>query len=261
MRRVGRYLAFVRIAAARAVVERYSLVGQAAFLAVFLGIFSGLWKTVAEDGMPIPASPASLVWYLAITEWILMSVPLVHLDIESEVRRGDIAYHAARPVSLVAGWLAQATGAFLFRAPVLAVAAFAGAWAFTGELPDARVWLHVVPLGLVAGLVLTILHVPVGLLAFWLPDVSPPYWVAQKVLFVLGGLTLPLSLYPAWARDLALATPFPWLLWAPAARVIGSGEGPGPWALIPLGAWGVLALAATGWLHTRAHRMLQVNGG
>jgi hypothetical protein len=34
--------------------------------------------------------------------------------------------------------------------------------------------------------------------SFWLQEVAPVYWVWQKLLFVLGGLMLPLQVYPAF---------------------------------------------------------------
>ena len=43
----------------------------------------------------------------------------------------------------------------------------------------------------------------IGLSAFWIVDTSPVYWIWQKLAFVLGGLLLPLELYPDWLRALA----------------------------------------------------------
>ena len=48
------------------------------------------------------------------------------------------------------------------------------------------------------------------------------YWVWQKLMFVLGGLMLPLELYPAFVQRAALFTPFPSLLAAPASFVLGT---------------------------------------
>ena len=38
------------------------------------------------------------------------------------------------------------------------------------------------------------------------------YWVWQKLMFVLGGLMLPLEFYPAFIQRIAAFTPFPALL-------------------------------------------------
>ena len=91
---------------------------------------------------------------------------------------------------------AEALGHPAVRLPLLGLTAFLCAFAFTGWIPPARALAIVVPFGLVAAALLAALHVWIGLLAFWLHDVSPVYWVCQKVMFVLGGLMLPLELYP-----------------------------------------------------------------
>ena len=98
----SRYLAFARIAATQARRARGELYGRMAFFAVILGVFSSLWRAVAEAGMPIAADPGSLVWYLAVTEWILFSAPPVHLEIQETIRRGDVVYRLGHPASFVA---------------------------------------------------------------------------------------------------------------------------------------------------------------
>src|SRR5262252_3075025 len=94
-----RYAAFARIAASQARRERNELFGRMAFFAVILGVFSSLWRAVAEAGMPVAADPKSLVWYLAATEWILLSAPPIHIEVQETIRRGDIVYRLGQPVS------------------------------------------------------------------------------------------------------------------------------------------------------------------
>jgi ABC-2 type transport system permease protein len=256
-----KYLAFGRLGMAQAAVERAALGGHVVFLLVLLGIFSGLWRAIAEAGMPLAADARDLVWYLAIAEWITMSVPALHLEIEAEIRRGDVAYQTARPASYVGGWLAHGAGRVAARAPLLGCAAAVGAWCFTGRTPPADAWLWIVPAAAAAVLLLLVLHVLLGLLAFWLPDISPLYWVSQKLLFVFGGLLLPISIYPEWLRDVARLTPFAWMLWGPAAIVLGAGATHAAAVLAHLVLWGAVTLATAAWIHRAARRTLQVNGG
>src|SRR6478609_10664487 len=116
---VGKYAAFSRIAATQARSERYELYGRMAFFAVILGVFSSLWRAVAEAGMPIAADPKSLVWYLAATEWILLSAPPIHIQIQEAVRRGDVVYRLGHPASYVVAEFAGALGLLAVRAPFL----------------------------------------------------------------------------------------------------------------------------------------------
>jgi viologen exporter family transport system permease protein len=261
MKALRKYAAFARIAAVQAGRERGELYGRLSFVVVILGVFSALWRAVAEAGMPLGFERSALVWYLAATEWILLSAPAVHVEIESEVRRGDVAYQLARPFSYLAALAAQGVGTIAVRAPIVAAAAFACAFAFTGRVPAAASLALVVPFGLAAMILIVGVYVLVGLSAFWLGDVSPIFWVVQKLLFILGGLMLPLPLYPMWMQRLAGVTPFPTLLAGPAGFMLGPGAG-GAWLLARnLGIWsGAIALAAHVLFH-RAVKTRQVNGG
>jgi ABC-2 type transport system permease protein len=258
---MAKYAAFARIAAAQARRERGEMYGRVAFFAVILGVFSSLWRAVAEAGMPVAADPKALVWYLAATEWILLSVPPIHIDIQEAIRRGDVVYQLGRPVSYVIAEFAAGLGLLAVRAPLLGVTAFLCAFAFTGWTPPSSALVTVVPFGLVAAALITALHLSIGLLAFWLQDVSPVYWVWQKLMFVLGGLMLPLELYPDFIQRVAAVTPFPALLAGPASFVLPAGiVTPGELAR-NLAIWCGVTAVAVWWIFRRAASALTINGG
>ena len=118
-----KYGGFVRIAAAQARRERGELYGRVTFFAVILGVFASLWHAVAEAGMPVAAEPRALVWYLAATEWIVLSTPPIHIEIQEAIRRGDIVCQLGRPASYVGAKFAEGLGLLATRAPVLGVTA------------------------------------------------------------------------------------------------------------------------------------------
>ena len=258
---IAKYIAFARIAATQARRERADLYGRMVFFAVILGVFSSLWRAVAEAGMPIHADPKALVWYLAATEWILLSAPPIYLDIQNMIRRGDVVYRLTHPVSFVAAEFASALGLLMLRAPVLGITAFCCAFVFTGWAPPATTLVMFVPFGLAASMLITALYLMLGLLAFWLHDVSPVFWVWQKLLFVLGGLMLPLELYPQLIQRVAMLTPFPSLLAGPASFVLGASANPPIVLARYLLFWSCVTTLAIAWLFRRAVSNVTVNGG
>ncbi|HEY2409228.1 MAG TPA: hypothetical protein VGI10_24655 [Polyangiaceae bacterium] len=260
--RFAKYAAFARIAAALARAERGELLGRALFFPIILGVFAALWRAVGEAGMPLARTPSTLVWYLASTEWVLLSTPPVHFEIEQEVRRGDIAYHLPRPSSYAVSAFAQGLGVLSVRAPVLAAAAFVCAFVYGKGLPEHPLaLLYVVPFGLAAQVVLLTFQLTIGLLAFWLQNVGPVYWVWQKSAFVLGGLMLPLELYPAAVQRLAHFTPFPALLYGPARFILGAPPTHGVELAWALAGWFAVAVLLATAVYGRALRALAVNGG
>ena len=257
----SKYAAYARITATQARRERAELYARMVFFAVILGVFSSLWRAVAEAGMPVAADPKALVWYLAATEWILLTAPPIHIEIQEAIRRGDLLYRLGHPASYVVAEWAGGLGLMALRAPVLGATAFCCAYAFTGWVPPADRLGIVALFGLAAAALLTALYLTLGLLAFWLQDVTPVYWVWQKLLFIFGGLMLPIEVYPRFIQAAAGFTPFPSLLGRPASFVLGSATVTPVSLAAGLMAWSCVTAVVVGWLFQRALAKVTINGG
>ena len=165
------------------------------------------------------------------------------------------------PVPCAGAWCAEGGGVVAARAPVLGVVAFLCAFAYTRWIPPFRVLALIAAFGLAASVLLTALDVAIGLTAFWLDDVAPVYWVWQKLLFVCGGLMMPIQLYPPVIQRFAAFTPFPSILAGPASFVLDSQAAAPGLPARDLAAWGVATGVVVGFLLTRASPALAVNGG
>ena len=208
------------------------------------------------------AGSAELIWYLAVTEWVMLSLPPLQLDIERDVRTGDIAYRLARPVSYLAGRLAEAAGDTALRAVTLGIAGCGLAYWLSGSFPeDPRGLLLALPLGVLAAWLGLVCLAAIGLSAFWLQDVSPLYWIWQKAAFVLGGLLLPLEVYPDWLRTVAMWTPFSALMHGPGRLAFGYDPAFAAFVAVRLVLWGALGTALLFFIYRRALRVVDVNGG
>ena len=262
MKTVLKYWAFVRVGMVRGRSERGELYGRMLFLPIILGVFHALWSAVGESGMPTASAPHELVWYLAATEWIVLSPPLIYVDVQEDVRRGDIACALPRPVSYLGSMYCQGLGLLAVRAPVLGVGVVLSALAFTHELPALSSIIWVIVFGLAAMALIIAWYLLLGLAAFWLDDVAPLYWIWQKALFLLGGLMLPLELYPAWIRAFGALTPFPSLLSGPASAFTTGMTVPSGLALaMKQASWSIAVVALAALLFTHATRRMQIKGG
>ena len=256
-----KYVAFARLGFRQAWAEPGELLGRALFFVLILFVFASIWRAVAESGASPGQQPNEMLWYLAMTEWVLMSAPLLLIEIEEDIRRGDVAYQITRPVSWLGARLAHGIGALAVRAPALLFVASVTAWSVAGA-PKRPAGLGAsIAIGLVAAMVVTLFHVGIGVAAFWLGDVAPAYWIWQKLLFVLGGLLLPLQFYPPLFVRIALLTPFPAVLAGPASLATHEPL-MRPVVLLPtLAFWALLGWVVTRAAFGRAVRRLQVNGG
>lgn len=259
-----KYVAFMNIAMGDVLSSKSALCAETVFLLVLTGIFSALWGTLERSGVALPGSRRALVWYLATTEWILMSVPRIPLEMGDEIRRGDVVPFLVRPASYLTAWFARAMGALAVRVPAFGVAALAGGLAFGQGLPDdPKVFLYTVPFGIAATAVVASYDVWIGLGAFWLGNIRPVLWIWQKLLFILGGLMLPLDFCPAPLQRVAAYTPFASLLYGPASFLLHPGDA--RQRALPLAVrlvvWLGLAVAAAAWAFRSACRRLEVHGG
>lgn len=258
---IRKYGAFCRVAAAQARRERGEMYGRMAFFVVLLGVFSRLWNIVGAADRSITIDPKAMLWYLAVTEWIAISAPFLHVDIQEAIRRGDVACQLGRPVSYVGATLAEGLGRVAVRAPLLGATALIWTSVLTHSIPPLRVLLVVVPLGLAATALLTAMSLGIGLLAFWIEDVTPVAWVWQKLLFVLGGLMLPLQVYPDALRRVALLTPFPAMLTGPASFMLPENGFRVVTLVRDLTIWSGVMAFVLWWIFRRAVRTLTFNGG
>ena len=270
---LAKYAAFARLGFRQARSEPGELLGRVLFFAMILGVFSAVWRAVAEaavggsvmgvGGPPSTnhPSPAEMLWYLAMTEWVLLSAPLVFVQMEDDIRRGDVAYQIARPASWLGARMAHGLGALAVRAPVLLVVACAIAWLYAGPPARPAALVVVICFGVVAAAVMLIFHVALGVVAFWLGDVAPAYWIWQKLLFVLGGLLLPLQFYPELFVRVALLTPFPAFLAGPASLMTDEALMSRGVLALALAAWAVVGWGIARAAFGRAVRRLHVNGG
>lgn len=256
-----RYAAVASIALRQGLAERGALFGRLAFYVVILLIFSRLWAVVADEGS-VGASKRELVWYLAITEWVVLSLPLIHLQIEQDVRSGDIAYRLPKPISYLGFRLAEAWGDIVLRSAVLGLAGCVLASAMAGGLPgDPRGLLLALPLGVLAAFVGLCCHAAIGLCAIWLQDSTPVYLVWQKLAFILGGLFVPLEIYPAWLRDFALWTPFSAMMHGPGRMAFGWQPELALLVAAKLLFWAGVSVLVLWWTYRRGLRSLDVSGG
>jgi ABC-2 type transport system permease protein len=258
----GKLFFMAALAARQRLAERGLLAGRAAFYGVILFVFSRLWDAVLEDEAIPGIERHQLVWYLAITEWIILSIPPLHTDVEDDVRRGDLAYRLARPVAYPLAKLAEGMGDLVVRQASLAPAGLLFALLLTGRLPAApahMLWL--LPLGLGAGVLALVIHFAIGLTSFWLHDCRPIHWVWQKATFLLGGLLLPLELYPPWLRAAAELSPVPAMLHGPGSVALGLDAPEIALVLARQLLWLCVALVGLAWLFRRGVARLEIGGG
>jgi ABC-2 type transport system permease protein len=259
-----KYVAIARLAFWQRLSERAVLIGRLGFYFLVLLVFSCVWRTLFiahPEHAGSGRTAADYVWYLALTEWIMLSQPSLYLDIEADVRSGDIAYQLTRPMSYVGGKVAEGMGDLLLRLLLFAPFGLLFARLLSGQWADPLSLGCAALVGVLAAVLMLLTYAAIGLCSFWLHDTTPVYLVWQKLMFVLGGLMVPLSLYPEWLQALAGVLPFSSFLYEPGRLVLEGSASFDPGLLLELLGWLVLSALAVGGLERLGRRNIEIQGG
>ncbi len=260
-----KYLAVLRVSAANNLAYLSEVFFRAMFLLVFIFVFLQLWTvTYAAKGVHELGgySINNIIWYVAVTEIIALSLPPLSRQIDQEVRSGQIAYLLGRPCNYVLYRFAQYLGERLVRLAINIPAAAMLAWLFVGPPPiglfSVLAWL---PALLLALIIDYLIYVAIGLLAFWTEDTTPFFFVVNRLALILGGVLAPLAVLPQPIRGIAQVLPFSAVFYDPASTLVHFDVSAFGWALLQQ----VFTLAAAGALlfvfYTFATRRVSINGG
>lgn len=197
------------------------LIGNIFFI-VILFVFFSLWTVIYKDQTLIAGlTITQTLWYLSFAEAIELSKARVYLQIQEEVKEGSIAYALGRPYSYVGFKVARSLGESLVKVIPILILGFIICSLFTGILPG---YARVLPFGLVliaGGVLLNILWgIIIGLLAFWTEEVTPFYWILQKLIFIGGGMFIPIDFFPEWIQGAAKVAPFAFSAYWPAITMV-----------------------------------------
>jgi ABC-2 type transport system permease protein len=228
------------------------LLSQSALMFSFLVVFNWLCISASASGASLPGSPQEMLWYLVIGEVIVFSSQGVHSEIESDIRQGRMTAALLRPIHYLKLIYWKAAGSFCARVLTFSLTGCVTGLLLTGGLPGniELFFLALLITPLACG-VLTLFFVAVGLSAVWVHESRPVFWVVQKSLFVLGGLFLPIVMYPDWFQQIAALLPFKPILNGTAQAALGASFGALMFNLLLLALWGGVGLAFVLWLHSR----------
>lgn len=189
------------------------------FLAIILYIFLRLWQatyTVCGAEQLGELTLPQMLWYLTITEAIMLSAPRVTQQVDNDVRTGAITVKLIRPLCYPLAVLSANLGERMVR---FSVNLSVGATITT---------LLVGPATSIVGLPLLLISIPlafvvdflgcflIGLCAFWLEDTSGIFLIYSRCMMILGGMLIPLELFPEFIKPIVKLLPFQNVVYGPA---------------------------------------------
>jgi ABC-2 type transport system permease protein len=234
------------------------------FLLIILYIFIQLWRVTfhGEDLNLIAGySFRQMIWYLILTESMTLACPSVCTKVEEEVKSGDVAYRLTRPVSYIGfhyiSFMSEVAVRFLIN---LTVGTILGVIVL-GAPNFSYGWLAFFLVAAFGFTVNFLMNMMLALCAFWVEETRGLEFVYHKLLFTIGGMLMPLELFPMLLQHICKWLPFQTVLYYPAKTAIRFDESK---LLLMLGVqsiWIVILGLGVVFIYSRGVKKLNVNGG
>jgi ABC-2 type transport system permease protein len=253
--------ATARTSALRVVAERSGMAVTLGFYMLVVAVLAGLWRVAvdANGGDVAGYGVVAITWYIATTEatTVCLNTRLI-ADTGRDIGSGAVAVELLRPASVLGIRVTTELGRCLPRLAACAVVGAIVAFVTAGPPPQTAALALAAP-SLVLAVTCNIVaqHAFAGI-AFWLRDAGSAWFLYQKLVFVLGGMLIPLEALPGWLEGTASVLPFRAMSYAPARLAAGHLE---PTLLLQQLGWLVVLVGVAGAVFRAGERRLQVVGG
>jgi ABC-2 type transport system permease protein len=227
---------------------------------VVLVVLAALWRAaIGEHGAIAGYDFPAMLWYLTIAEAAVISIdPRLIEQVGSAIGDGSVSVEMLRPVSVVGFRVASSLGESAARFAAVLVAGSAFAWSQVGPPPDLGAFALAVPSALMALTANLAAQHTFAAMAFWVNDAKAAWFLYQKLVFLLGGMLLPLELLPSGVETAARFMPFWPMSYAPGRLASGHLD---PLLLVGQAVWLVVLLGIAAYVFGVGQRRLVVAGG
>lgn len=191
----------------RLIADTFALVARCGVLLILY------WYVFKLNGGEVNSTPYiivawSMFFYFAFSTLRLRDISKA---IAQDVQSGNVEVLFNKPVSYLGYrvWWQIGSGLYPF---VVATVLGSIALALIVGIPETMTLSIFLPTLLLvfigASILSLVLYSIVGLLAFWIEEINPVFWMVDKAVMILGGSYLPVALFPSFMYKLAIYSPF-----------------------------------------------------
>ncbi|MFI4963451.1 MAG: ABC transporter permease [Legionellales bacterium] len=260
-----KYIALATISAKSSLAYFGEVMAVVIFLTVVLFILLKLWQAAyLYQGQKLLGGLGlvQMMMYLMITEACTMSATRIADLVDEDVRTGIITAQLVRPIYYTLAQLSRNLGERGVRFATNLVLGSLVIFMLIGKLqlnPSAFLMLLIVmPLAFTIDFLGNFM---IGLTAFWIENSSGFALLYSRLSWILGGMLLPMDLFPSWCHDLLYILPFSQVLYGPARLFVDPSWGQLV-SLVIRQLISILFMSFLMWIvYRRAMRQVFSNGG
>lgn len=245
----------------RVVATPGEMLARACFYGIIVGVLTSLWRAAAatNGGDVVGYDAVAITWYLVFAEAAVNGTKFRMIEqIGTEIGTGAFSVEMLRPVRAVSFRISSELGDGVVRLSVMLATGTVLGLLIAGRPPSATSFL----LALASAFLAIVCNVSAqhafAAMAFWQHEAKGAWFIYQKFVFILGGMLLPLQIFPEWLQTAAWVTPFWTMSYAPARLAAGFEE---PGLLAGQLAWAAVLFAAAVAAFAAGERRMQRTGG
>lgn len=263
--KLKKYLYITKTSVSDGMVYVVDFLGRSFFFAFIIAIYMLLWKAIYSNGEATlnGFDINKMIWYLIITEIITLSGSRIYTEVSNDVKSGNIAYLLNKPYHYIGYCFANSIGKMGIALTINISVGLVIGCLFVGSLNGFKLYhLPFILVSILLGVCLDFfINFALALTAFWVEENMPFRWIYQKLVFTLGGMLLPLDLFPKLIQSISKKLPFAYVTYGPAKlNVDFTGHAFLQVILIQL-IYLVLAIILCTGIYRKGVKTLNVNGG
>lgn len=225
MKLFRKYSEISKITMTNSLVYFWNFLSKNLFFVFIMFIYLMLWKTIyAQKGTETIGglSLTAMIWYLIFTELVTLSRTDMHNQVNEDVKSGNIAYLLNKPYNYVLYCFSYYVGEVSIKLLANGLVGLAIGLIYAGSLEEfSIIHLPFIILSLLLGCTLNFfIYLSLALTSFWIEDNTAFFWIYSKLIFTLGGMLVPIELFPKWLQGVSHYLPFAYVTYVPARLAV-----------------------------------------
>ncbi len=215
---ITKYFAIAKINFMNSFTYIFDTLAASFFIGLVIFIFIYLWKAIYASNEVIAGfTIVMMLWYLVMTEAIVVSQSRVLQEIGEEVISGNIANYLTKPYNYLIYKYATTLGRAILRFLLIFIICGVIVILMLGPL---TITLYALPFIMITAFLAITLHflmmACIALFALWFEDARALEFIYSKIVFTIGGMLIPLELFPVWISGISMFLPFSYVAYHPA---------------------------------------------
>lgn len=225
MKQFSKYGQVSRITMSNSLVYFWNFVSKNFFFVFILFVYLMLWTNIygqKPEGIVAGLSLNAMIWYLIVTELVTLSRTDIHNQVNEDVKTGNIAYLLNKPYNYILYCFSYFVGEIGVKLLSNTLIGIVIGFIYVGPLKGFNI-LHLpfIILSILAGCTINFfVYICIALTSFWFEENNAFFWIYSKLVFTLGGMLMPLELFPEWLQGIAKNLPFAYVTYVPAKLAV-----------------------------------------